>query len=284
MPILVILLQLSTQLFYVTEPPLKRLYKGNLTFFRGIPVFYKIATAAFPYTLIGHFSEIIDYGFYMGNIFQVPHSALVTAVQTLATKEDVYHSLVASRSHHESEHGGLLAISYFDNSAIHLYEIPSLNGIYSARLHQAVGSFPKLLEMMTSEEGREVFDKVGIEKKIMEETISLLKNDRLPDPVKKTIVDNFVELYDTLSESRYLLSPLQFKEGIGRISFGERYVGTYHFHNGIEEPPSEIDVEQSLRKRQIVMTLTAEGWALYDVAKRDLKRINIGVDNKVRLE
>jgi hypothetical protein len=147
-----------------------------------------------------------------------------------------------------------------------------------------MGSIAAFLTLIGSEDSREIFEKVGIEKKLIEATDSLLKKDHISNSIKQAMIRNFVDMYDTLSESRYLLSPLQFKEALGKIPFGERYVGLYHFHNGIEEPPSEIDIEQSLRRRQIVMTLSREGWVFYDVVKRDLKRINIEVDNKVALQ
>lgn len=283
-PLLVLLLQLSTQLFYQTEPPLERLYKGNLAFFRGAPIFYEIATADFPYTLIGHFLEMIDYSLYEGDFHQISRKTLEVASRSPGAREEIYRRLIDSRSHRQSELGGVLTLSYSHGPAIRLHEIPSLNEIYSGRLHEAMGSTPRFLALIGSKEGREVFEKVGVEKRMIEEMSSLLKNDRLSRRVGDGMIRNFVEMYDTLSDSHYLLSPLQFKEALGEIPFTERYVGLYHFHNGMEEPPSEIDVGQSLRRRQIVMTFSPDGWELYDIVKGEIKKTNIEVDNRIRLQ
>jgi hypothetical protein len=52
----------------------------------------------------------------------------------------------------------------------------------------------------------------------------------------------------------------------------------------MNEPPSDIDVEQSLRKRQIVMTFSKKGWTLYDVAKENIQKLDIEIDNRVSLQ
>lgn len=284
-PLLICYLQLSTQFIYPAEPPLERLYKGNQTFFQGIPIFYKITTHEFPYTLMGHFYEIAAHGLYRFDLHQVSHHDLRAALQSPEIGQELYDRLAASRRHRQSELGGILTLSYRQGDpSIRLYEITSLNEVYLNRLRELKHSAPQFLEFLEDKEAEEVFEKVGVQPKWRTELASALKRERMTDSVKQTLIDNFVNTFEALSESRYLLSPYQFKEALGRVPFGERFVGLYHFHNGLEEPPSPIDIEQSRRKRQIVMTLSKEGWTLYDVAKEDLKRIDIDVDKTVALQ
>lgn len=284
-PLLICLLQLSTQVIYSADPPAERLYKGNRTFFQGIPIAYRIATHEFPYTLIGHLHEILDHGSYRFDFRQVPHPDLQTALSSPDLQKSVYDRLVASREHHKSELGGLLTVSYLSSGpAIHLHEIQSLNEVYFNRLQAAAGSASQFVAFLSSKEDREILEKVGLENAWVENVVSIMKNDRVSESVKGTLIKNFIEMYGMLSESRYLLSPYQFKEALGRVPFGERFIGLYHFHNGMSEPPSNIDIEQSLRKRQIVMTFSPGGWTLYDVAKQNLQRIDIEIDNKASLQ
>ncbi|MGH7830412.1 MAG: hypothetical protein ACREP8_09570, partial [Candidatus Binatia bacterium] len=127
-------------------------------------------------------------------------------------------------------------------------------------------------------ENEEILENVGVPREAGENIISVVRNNFISAETKRTAIRNFITRYDTLSESRYLLSPFQLKEAIGKIPFGERFVGLYHFHNGIDQPPSTGDIEQSLRKRQLVMTFSEAGWRLYDVVKGDLKQIDVTVD------
>lgn len=284
-PLLICYLQLSTQFIYPAEPPLERLYKGNRTFFQGIPIFYKITTHEFPYTLMGHFYEIAGQGLYRFDINQVPHRDLRVALESSGIGQEIYDRLAASRQHRQSELGGILTLSYRQGTpSVHLYEITSLNEVYLSRLRERRGSIPEFVAFLNDKESQEVFEKVGVQLKWRTDLISVMKSKRMTDSVKRTLIDNFIETFEALSESRYLLSPYQFKEALGKIPFGERVVGLYHFHNGFNEPPSPIDIEQSLRKRQIVMTLNKQGWTLYDVAKQDLRRIDIDVDKTVALQ
>ena len=284
-PLLICYLQLSTQFIYSAEPPLERLYKGNQTFLQGIPIFYKIATHRFPYTLMGHFYEIADHGLYRFDLNQVPHHDLETAFESSEISRAVYEHLTASRRHHQSELGGILTLSYPQgNPSIHLHEIPSLNEVYLKQLRERRDSVPRFIDFLLDNENQEVFEKVGVQQKWRENLAAALKRDRMSDSVKQTLINNFIETYEALSESRYLLSPYQFKEALGKVPMGERFVGLYHFHNGLNEPPSAIDIEQSLRKRQIVMTLSERGWAFYDVDKENLRRVDIDVDNRIPLQ
>ncbi len=129
-PFLICVLQLSTQVIYSADPPAERFYKGNRTFFQGIPVAYRIATHEFPYTLLGHLQEIVDHGSYQLDLRQVPHPDVQKAFSSPGIQKSVYDRLVASRQHHKSELGGLLTVSYLSSGPeIHLHEIPSLNEI-----------------------------------------------------------------------------------------------------------------------------------------------------------
>lgn len=284
-PLLICYLQLSTQFIYPAEPPLERLYKGNRTFVQGIPIFYKIATHKFPYTLMGHFYEIADHHLYRFDLNQVSHRDLRVALESPEIGQEIYDRLAASRRHRQSELGGILTLSYRQgNPSIRLYEITSLNEIYLGRLREKGDSVSQFIAFLDDKEAQEVFEKVGVQQKWRSDLVSALKSERLSGPIKQSLIDNFIDTFEALSESRYLLSPYQFKEALGKIPFGERVVGLYHFHNGFNEPPSSIDIEQSLRKRQIVMTLNQKGWTLYDVAKEDLRRIDIDVDKTAALQ
>ena len=284
-PVLICYLQLSTQVIYSADPPLERLYKGNRTFFQGIPIAYRLATHQFPYTLMGHLHEMVDHGFYKFDLHQVSHLDLKSALASPETQQAIYDRLVASRQHRKSELGGLLTVSYPPTGpTIHLHEIQSLNEVYLNKLQANAGSMPQFIALLSSKEDREILEKVGLDNAWLKSIISAMKNERIADPVKAQLVQSFVEMYGILSDSRYLLSPYQFKEALGRLPSGERFIGLYHFHNGMNEPPSDIDVEQSLRKRQIVMTFSQKGWTFYDVAKQNMRRIDIEIDNQVSLQ
>ena len=284
-PLLICYLQLSTQIIYPADSPLTRLQKGNRAFFQGIPIAYQMVSREFPFTLIGHFYELGLQGAYKLDFFQVPHEDIKTAINDPETKQAFYDKLVASRDHHESEIGGLLSISYEGGQPVlHLYEITSLNEIYLARLREEARSPMSFVDFLQSEENDGIMDGVGFQAEWIESTSSLIQSSRISDALRGTAVQNFIEMYEALSESRYILSPYQFKEGLGRIPLNERFVGIVHFHNGFNEAPSATDIQQSLRNRQIVFTLSESGWILYDVHKQDLAKIDIGIDNLASLQ
>lgn len=284
-PALICYLQLSTQFLFPGELPLERLYKGNRAFFQGIPIAYKLATHEFPYTMIGHLYEMAGQGLYHFNLRQAPHEEIRSAFESPALQRQVYDRLVASLDHRQSELGGLLTLSYGpDGPTVHLHEIVSLNELFLERLQATRNSIPRFLALISSKEDQEILEKVGLEKAWIENVISIMNKESLSESVKGTLIGNFIDLYGALSESRYLLSPYQFKEALGKVPFGERFVGLYHFHNGMNEPPSHIDVEQSLRKRQIVMTFSPDGWTLYDVAKQNQQKIDIAIDKRAALQ
>ena len=284
-PVLFCYLQLATQVIYPAESPLNRLSKGNRAFFQGIPIAYNIATQEFPFTMLGHLYELGNHGLYKTDLFQVPHETLRVALNAPGKGEEIYNRLVLSRDHHESEWGGLLTVSYHEGQPeLHLYEVSSLNEDYLERLRSEAENPSAFLDLVTLSDGQEVLDGVGIEKGWVENITSLIKNDRITEDVRKKLIKNFTEMYEALSESRYLLSPYQFKGALGKIPFDERFVGLFHFHNGLNERPSPVDMQQSLRKRQIVMTFSEEGWTLYDVVNREMRTINIKIDKRVALQ
>lgn len=284
-PVLFLYLQLSTQIIYSADSPLERLSKGNHDFIRGIPIAYKIATHDFPNTLIGHLYEMASHGLYKSGLFQPSHDDLKLALSSSETQNHIYRRMIASRDHHESEIGGILTISYPpEGAALHFYEITSLNEHFLAKLRSAINSPSEFIDLITSEENQEILDGVGIRKEWIENIVPLLPNRRITEDIRKKVLENFVEMYEVLSESRYLLSPYQLKKGLGKVPFEERFVGLYHFHNGLNQPPSPVDSQQSLRKRQIVMTFSEEGLTLYDVVKRTPSKIEIKIDKKMRLQ
>ncbi len=284
-PLLFCYLQLATQVFYAADTPLDRLSKGNQAFFKGIPIAYQIATRDFPNTLIGHFYEIGVQSFYDAEFFQVDHDDLKVALSSPETREAIYQRMLKSRSHHESEIGGILSISYHDDGPkLHLNEIISLNEIYLQKLRNALDSPPDFLELLRLEKNQQTLEGVGMQKMWVDQIISLIKNERINGHTQRLLLQNFVDMFEALSDSRYLLSPYQLKAGLGKIPFNQRYVGLFHFHNGLNEPPSPVDTQQSTRKRQIVMTFSEEGWVLYDVAKRKLSKIDIKIDKTVALQ
>ncbi|MBI4716106.1 MAG: hypothetical protein HY760_09275, partial [Nitrospirae bacterium] len=111
---------------------------------------------------------------------------------------------------------------------------------------------------------------------LVERLRDVLASPRIGEGKKRRLTEQFIATYDLYSESRYLLSPLALKSFLGsRVLEGE-YVGIFHFHNDAE-PPSEPDVKASGRDRQIVVSLTDEGFILYDLVRGDEKAVRVSV-------
>ncbi len=283
-PVLICYLQLATQIIYPADSPLERLEKGNRAFFQGIPIAYKIVTHDFPFTLLGHFYELGIKGAYSADLFQVPHEDIKAALARPEVRQGLYDRLVASREYHDSEIGGLLSISYATGEPVlNIHEIPSLNEIYLARLRKSMETPASLIDLLQSDFSEDILDGVGIQDPWVESTTALIQSDRISDALRRTAMENFLEMYEALSESRYILSPYQFKAGLGKIPLDERFVGIFHFHNGLNEPPSAVDIRQSQRNRQIVFTFSESGWTLYDINKKDLAMVDIKIDNRINL-
>ncbi len=284
-PLIVCYLQLATQAIYPGDSPLERLSKGNRAFFQGIPIAYQIVTYEFPFAFLGHLYELGVQGSYKNDLFQIPHEDIKDALNDSQIQQNLYDRLLASRAHRESEVGGLLAISYQQNEpTLHLYEIPSLNEVYLNKLLEAQASPQGFIALINSEPIIEIFEGVGIHPQWVKSTSNLINNNRISEKVRQTTIKNFIEMYEALSESRYILSPYQFKAGIGKMPLEERFVGIFHFHNGMNEAPSATDIQQSLRNRQIVFTFSNSGWTLYDIDKQNLEKIDINIDNTVPLQ
>lgn len=284
-PVIICYLQLGTQIIYTTDSPLQRLEKGNRAFFQGIPIAYEIATHDFPFTLLGHFYELGIQGAYRSGIFQVPHEDIKAALALPEVQKDFYDRLVASRDYHDSEIGGLLSVSYpLGKPRLNIYPIASLNELYLVRLRDSMETPESLINFLEADFSEEILDGVGIRRAWVESTTSLIQSDRISEPLRRTTMQNFLEMYESLSESRYILSPYQFKAGLGRIPLDERFVGIFHFHNGLSEPPSAVDIQQSQRNRQLVFTFSESGWTLYDVNKEVLAMVDIKIDNRISLQ
>ncbi len=284
-PLIFCYLQLATQVFYPADSPLDRISKGNRAFFNGVPIAYKIITYDFPFALLGHLYELGVQGTYKTNFFQVPHKDIKAALGTPDVQTTFYNRLVSSRNHHDSEIGGLLSISYEGNTPkLYLHEIPSLNEVFLTRLREASASPKDFIELINSKSSKDLFHGVGILPEWVASTTKLIKTSHITEKSRQNTILNFIEMYEALSESRYILSPYQFKAGIGKIPFAQRFVGIFHFHNGLNEPPSPTDIQQSLRNRQIVFTFSESGWTLYDVEKQNLAKIDIKIDKPIQLQ
>ncbi len=284
-PIIICYIQLVNQVVYPANTPLERFSEGNRAFFRGIPVAYELATHKFPFTILGHFYEIGLNGLYKADLLQVSHEDLKVALSAPRLKQDMYNRLLQSREYHKSEIGGLISMSYNRGKpSLHFHEIPSLNGLYLKQLRSKIDAPSAFIGLVAANKNEEIIDGVGIRKEWTENTLTLLQSDRISESTRRTLRENFLEMYEALSESRYLLSPLQFKEGLGKIPYNERFIGIFHFHNGLNEPPSATDIQQSMRNRQIVITFSEPGWTVYDVAKQDLEKIDISIDKQLSLQ
>lgn len=285
-PLMICYLQLATQVIYPSDSPLQRLEKGNRAFLQGIPIAYEIATRDFPFTLLGHFYELGIRGAYQSGFFQVPHEDIKTALARPELQNALYQRLLVSRDHHDSEVGGLLSISYAASGEpnLNIYPISSLNEIYLARLRKSIETPESLIGLLEADYSHEILDGVGIREPWIESTRTLIQSDRISEPLRQTMMQNFLEMYEALSESRYILSPYQFKAGLGRIPLDERFVGIFHFHNGLNEPPSAVDIQQSQRNRQLVFTFSESGWTLYDVNQEVLAMVDIKIDNRLHLQ
>lgn len=285
LPLIICYLQLATQVIYPADSPLDRLTKGNRAFLQGVPIAYEILTRDFPFTLLGHFYELSVQGLYKAELFQVAHEDIKSALNNPEIQQKLYDKLITSRSHHDSEIGGLLSVSYQEGQPVlHLHEVSSLNERYLQQLRHTRNSPSDFIHLIQSKDNKELLEGVGIQANWVESTSGLVQSTRITEGIREIAIKNFIEMYEALSESRYILSPYQFKEALGKIPFGERFVGIFHFHNGLNEPPSATDIQQSQRNRQIVLTFSNSGWTLYDIHKQELAKVDIKIDNPVVLQ
>jgi hypothetical protein len=272
------------ELFALFLPPgdvgLNHLLERNRSFFNGITVLYHLSSYDFPYTLVGHGKEIVIRNAYDLNVRQVPFSKVAEAAKDRTTATGIYLRLIGSRSHKNTELGGVVTLSDGPEGPwIHFYEVGSLNGAFSENLRRAgQGTVLEFLAWSRDKEHREFIQRVGISESLLKHLDSVLSSPKIRESQKKKLIDGFIDTFDLYSESRYILSPDDFKSYLGSHTFEGRYVGVFHFHNGLMEPPSEADVAGSFNDRQIVLTLTDQGFLLYDVVKGVEKTVEVRLE------
>lgn len=268
-PVFIIYLELLATIFPPFTSPIKNLKERNLNFLRGPGVFYHLLTTDFPYGLIGHFKEIIIIKKYTFNIGQASSVDMSNALEDKDTVRKIYRRVVQSRGFDNTEIGGIATMEYTpEGPKLHLYEIPSRNKVFSDRLHRFENtSVEKFLSFIQEGESREVIINVGIDNPMIDNMIKVLLSAKPDNDRKHDLIKNFMSNYDIHSESKYILSPYDFKAVLGSPELSGKYVGIFHFHNSYMEPPSDIDVENSSTDRQLVITLGDRGIVIYDIIK-----------------
>ncbi len=267
-PVFILYLEFFTVLIPPVDSPLENLVKRNLYFLNGPAVVYNLVSMDFPYTLIGHFKEIVVVKKYFLGVDQVPSADISTALNNSREVQEIHRRIIESQGYHDTELGGIAAISYGDNGPkLHLYEITSVNKTFSDSLKTASGSSVEILTLLQEKENREILAKVEIDGDIITGLVDDLSSSKISDSSKKHLIQDFIRRYEAHSQLKYVLSPFDFKSFLGSARMEGEYVGIFHFHNYYMEPPSEIDVANSYNDRQIVLTLSDRGIALYDVIK-----------------
>ncbi|MFQ5455590.1 MAG: hypothetical protein ACE5EA_05205 [Nitrospirota bacterium] len=277
-PVIVVYLQFYAALYPPTSDPIKNLYERNINFFSGISILYEITTNDFPYTLIGHFKEILIRSTYGLNIAQPSNEDLVSAINNRTTLENLYNRLLESRRYKNTEIGGILTISYNSGKPeLHLYEIPSANGRLSKRLH-ILRNFPeKFLDFIRNRENIDFISMLQINSNLIDKLIWNLSDDMIKKEDKRRLIDSFIKNYDIASQSAYLLMPNEFKNFIGRENIRGNYAGFFHFHNSLNEPPSDVDIKRSFDERQIVFTVEKDGVIVYDIIRGKQKEMHLSI-------
>lgn len=268
-PVFILYLEFFTVLIPPVDSPLENLVKRNLYFLNGPAVVYNLVSMDFPYTLIGHFKEIVVVKKYFLGLDQVPSADISTALNNSREVQEIHRRIIESQGYHDTELGGIATISYGDNGPkLHLYEITSVNKTFSDSLKTASGSsVGEVLTLLQEKENREILAKVEIDEEIITGLVDDLSSGKISDSSKKHLIQDFIRTYEAHSQLKYVLSPFDFKSFLGSAGMEGEYIGIFHFHNDYMEPPSEIDVANSYNDRQIVLTLSDHGIALYDVIK-----------------
>ncbi len=268
-PVFVLYLELFTVLIPPIDSPLKNFTERNLYFFKGPAVIYSLVSTDFPYTLIGHFKEIAIVKKYFLGIDQVPSADIAIALTSKIEVQNIYSRIIASKAYLNTEIGGIATISYDkDNPKLRLYEVPSVNKVFSDRLRAvSESSVREFVALLQKEESREILTKVEVDGEMTAGLIDVLSTDSVSSHIKDKLIRDFIRTYDTHSQLKYVLSPLDFKSFLGSTKIEGEYIGLFHFHNDYMEPPSEIDVANSYTDRQIIFTLSDDGIILYDVVK-----------------
>jgi hypothetical protein len=267
-PLLGVYLELLTVLVPPINTPIQNLYERNLSFVDGGREFYRLATHNFPFTLAGHFREILIRKEFELGVGQVPFEDLVAAAKNRTSMGEIHRMLMDSKAFSNTEMGGIITITYGpDAPQIHLYEIDSINGVFSSDLHrEARRSSHEFMAWINQSDHRDFLRTVQISDSLTDNLINVLDSERINEAEKRKLIDVYVHAYDLNSESRYLLSPYDYKSILGSGVLEGSYVGIFHFHNDLLSPPSEVDVAGSSRDRQVVITLAEDGFILYDLS------------------
>ena len=268
-PVFILYLELIATVFPPFNSPLKNLEDRNLNFMRGPVVFYHLITTDFPYGMIGHFKEIAIVKKYTFNIDQASSGDMLKALGDRDTVRKIYRRVVQSRDFDNTEIGGIATMEYTSHGPrLHLYEIPSKNKVFSEQLHRFENtSVEEFLTFIKDRDSREILIDVGIDERMIDNTIKVLLSVKPDNDRRVALTKNFISNYDIHSESKYILSPYDFKAFLGSAELSGKYIGIFHFHNNYMEPPSDIDVENSSTDRQLVITLGDRGIVIYDIIK-----------------
>lgn len=268
-PVFVFYLEFFAIILPPVDSPLENLKQRNLYFFRGPVVLYDLVSTDFPNTLKGHFKEIILVRKYTFNIDQVPPADIIRALKDKESITKIYKRVIESRGYHNTEIGGVVTLVYESaGPQIRLYEITSLNKIFSEKLHEIEdSSVEDFLTLIQQRESMELISKTGMDEHLTDNLIKILSSAKINKDQKKSLVKGFIRAYDIHSESKFILSPYTFKSFLGSADLEGKYIGLFHFHNNYMEPPSEVDIENSYADRQFVITLGDKGIVIYDVIK-----------------
>ncbi|MBI5097213.1 MAG: hypothetical protein HZB32_06200 [Nitrospirae bacterium] len=264
---------LCLELFAITLPstnsPIKNLKDRNIYFLKGPVILYNLASTDFPYALIGHFKEIAIVKKYTFNIGQVPSENVARALEHKESVRKIYRRVIESRSYDNTEFGGIVTLANTpEGPELHLYEIASLNKVFSEKLHGLKNSsIEEFISFLQKQESRETLSKVGMDEHITDNLVRVLLSQKPDKDHKRILIKDFIKTYDIHSECKYILSPYDFKSILGSSNLEGKYVGLFHFHNNYMEPPSEVDIANSSADRQIVITLGDRGIVIYDLIK-----------------
>lgn len=268
-PVFLLYFELLVIVFPPFDSPLDNLAKRNLSFLKGPVVLYNIVTRDFPHVLVGHFKEIAIVKKYDFSIGQVSPEYIALAMNNKESIKRIYLRLIESRNINNTEIGGVATlVNGPKGPEIKLYEIESVNKLFSEKLHNLKqGDVKGFISLLTDEENKEILMRVGMDTNLMKNLVILLSSDDINKREKDKLIRDFIRTYDIHSESKYILSPYDFKSFLGSINLEGEYIGLFHFHNNYMEPPSDVDVQNSYNDRQLVITQGKNGIVIYDIIK-----------------
>ncbi|MDH4229496.1 MAG: hypothetical protein OEW11_07100 [Nitrospirota bacterium] len=253
-PVVVIYLQLLAAVINV--PQGKGLVEQNRVFLSGIPLAAHIVAHDFPYAALGHAKELL----HAAGTNRAQPSIDQVAFHVERDKEAIYAWLLDSRAIRHTEVGGVVALD--DGGSVRLYSIPSANGRFLESLPQ--GQPDALYASLRSPGAREMVGVLRGETAMLDRILALWRNPSIPLEARDAALDSFRVALETVSEARYVSAPLEFKAALGRMP-AWRFAGLFHFHNEVGSPPSDTDLEASLREREFVFCLAPDGFDLYDL-------------------